>query len=219
MTATNKVLNVSQIARLGQLLHEATTGFKEKVFRATGNVPTDAEITAFSTKVTPSISASILKADSLSSGASREDRLNAVKTTAALAGVKFAHRRDTEEVEVNYGVSRATARGYIEHSEIEVVNATRGGQTLAFKYRLDADNNLSIDYTTAFCRADENFDPLIGMEESLKKFQAGRVLNTPVTHERFGEVKLDQLTDAYKAAENEGKAYLAEVAAQAAAAA
>ncbi len=205
-------LTVAQDVRLIDLIQQAARGFRERVKARTGGDPTDTEIDNFVRKVEPSIVLSILKADANHSNAKRDDRLKTVKALAADNGVKFVHRREIEETDVQSTIDALSVRGYTEIIDVEFVNATRGGQTLAFKYVLDEKNNLSMIYTVAFCRNDENFDPLIGMEESLKKFLAGRVLTAGITHERFGHVKLTQLSNEYKAAELTAKAILEQTA-------
>lgn len=213
-------LNAAQNVKLVHRIGQAAKSFKQKQHPETGAEPTDAEVDEFIRRIEPGMIESILKAEGSSDASIRKSdkhfdaskRNDLVKTVKALAlanGVKFIHRREMEEVDVHTEIEVTSDRSFTEIIDVEVVNATRGGQTFAFKYDLDEENNLSIRYATAFCRNDENFDPLIGMEESLKKFLAGHVLTTPIAHERFGQVKLTQLSVAYKEAEQIAKMILA----------
>lgn len=204
MNANTKaaVLNDEQTRRLDELLREATAGLTLRTIQRDKFTPNEEQIANFQFNVTPNIVASILKASANNDTAQRASRLKAVDALAAVNGVKFTHRRELEEMEELLGIEIKDRNTVEEHIGVTTVNATRGGETIAYKYVLDADNNLSIEYSTAFCRADENFDPLIGKEESLKKFLAGETLNTVITHERFGQVKLTQLVSRYKTSEN-----------------
>lgn len=197
-----KELSEAQSQRLTQILSQAVVGLKSRSLERDGYEPSEDQINNFKTNLTPEITASILKASDRTSTVGRDARLSAVKALAAANGVKFIHRRELEEFEKLADVEVISRNYHIETIEVDTVNATRGGQTIAFTYVLDEDNKLSIDYSVAFCRDDENFDPLIGMEISIEKFLAGYTTATPIAHERFGEVKLHQLAVAYKTFEN-----------------
>jgi hypothetical protein len=197
----NPVLTAEQEARAEVLIKHSNSGFYARFFQKNGRNPTDAEVQEFSKKNVASITASILKANPANDKTLRKARIEAVNELAAENGIKFFHRRATA-VELEKGNG-----GY---DYLHEVDATRGGETIAFKYFLGNGNELFMEYATAFCRPDENFDPLIGKEESIKKFLRGDVLSTQIAHEKFGEVKLEQLISLYK---------MNEVAAQAAEAA
>lgn len=119
-----------------------------------------------------------------------EDRRDAVLGKAAELGVKFIHRRNYESFvhEVNrVQISKTQFRTVLAETEQQ---SNFGGDTVAFIYKLDDENNLSMLYSVAFCRDDELFDEVIGMEESLKKFIAGKLVEMPITHDRLGHPKL-----------------------------
>jgi hypothetical protein len=185
-------------------IETAVNGFQEKFEKKNGRKATGEEIAAFAGVVTGAITNSITSttksADDKAERAVRTQ--NVLAAAKAAGGVKFFHRREHDAIDHVVSIEKITDRIYEEIVNVEIVNATLGGQTFAYKYVLDENNDLFMVYTTAFCRNDEPFDPLIGMEIALDKFQNGLTFQTPIQHERFGQVKLTQLAKKYKSVEN-----------------
>lgn len=206
-TQTTQALTTEQQRRVYQLVSEAGFGFHQSTKAKTDTIPSEDEYSAFEAKVLPKITASVLKASANNDKDKRASRLKAVDALAADNNIKFLHRRELEEIEGMIDFEVVGRSCHIETIEVDTVNATRGGETLAYVYQLDDNNNLSISYSVAFCRPDENFDPLIGKEESLKKFLNDDVLSAAITHEKFGPVKLLNLVSDYKHVENASKAF------------
>lgn len=194
-SVSTQELNHEQTIRVKALVDTALSGYLKKN-------PTVNDATNFTIAVGKSIITSVLKNGEKNDQAKRVSRNKTVDELAANKNVKFLHNRATEIIENLVGFEQITKTLHEELYEVTEQNATLGGETLAYVYELDSANNLFLVYSTAFCRNDENFDPLIGKEESLKKFLAGDVLKVQVTHERLGPVKLGQLVDSYKRNEN-----------------
>jgi hypothetical protein len=201
MTNT-KTLTSTQLERATVILKGAAASFIEKFAKKNGTHPTEEVVQGFCSKVKDKIVASILKSANNQSLEDREDRAQMVEEVANKCNLKFLHRRESDCHEEILDIHRSGKNSDHVVSEVSYHNATLGGETLAYQYRLDDQNNLFMVYSTAFCRPDENFDPLIGKEESIRKFLAGNVMEVPVTHERLGEVKMLQLVNAYKRHEN-----------------
>lgn len=188
------VLSAVQQARVQEITDEAYTGFEARFYTTNGRYPSIKEAQAFRDKITPKLIQSVLKATPTKDAkALRKARIDAVTAAAALGHVKFLHSRVKELYEHPIANERISNNVTRTTYDVYERNATLGGETLAYKYHLTEDNRLQIVYSVAFCRHDENFDPLIGMEESLTKFNSGKVLYANLTHERLGEVKLYQL--------------------------
>lgn len=188
------VLPVIASARVAEVLLEAANGFAKSYQAKQAIEATQEQIDAFVASIKSKVEASVQKAGPDNSVAIRQARIDAVTAAAKATGVKFLHARRKEFDEHPITIERIARNVTKETYGVYERNATLGGETLAYKYHLTDDNRLQIVYATAFCRDDENFDPLIGMEESLTKFNAGKVLYADLTHERLGEVKLAQLT-------------------------
>lgn len=201
MSNTKAQLTEAQNLRVNELVSQATKGFAARFVEKNNRAPTQGEIVGFVEGAIGNIVKAVTKNTSANDKAKRASDLKAVNELAALNGIKFVHRREQEEEIISSDITLTTDTGYIEENEIAFVNATRGGNTIAFKYSLNEKNELFIDYAVSFCRSDENFDPLIGKQESLKKFLAGDTISTQITHEPFGPVKLGQLASRYKACE------------------
>lgn len=195
------VLSAVQSARVAEILEEAYNGYEARFYISNQRYPTVNEKAAFESSITHKLIASVLKAvPAEDAKALRQARFATVEAAAKALGVKFLHVRQIEEHETLVA-SEKLARNLSEETIlVHETNATLGGETIAFKYTLSPENTLGIEYSVAFCRHDENFDPLIGMEESLTKFKAGKLCTSGIAHERLGSVKLGQLTRASKLA-------------------
>jgi hypothetical protein len=201
-TVTN--LTADQASRITKLTGAALSGFQAKFERINKRLPDAEEIKLF----TDGTFAKIIDAVTAPNKAANEkaERLvrhqNVLTAAKAAGGVKFFHRREEDAVETIVSLDKVTNKIYDQLSTIEFVPATLGGETFAYKYVLDENNDLFMVYTTAFCRADEPFDPLIGMEIALDKFVKSEAIRTPIQHERFGQVKLTLLAGEYRRQEN-----------------
>lgn len=183
------VVNAQQ-ENLSLAVAQATSHWKIRLAnKKVPRVPTDEETVEFQKRVAANIESSRGRKLVLASKEDRRARKAAILEKANALGIKFFHHREIEDDFVGqfYGLRPEVS--------------TLGGATVAFKYTL-ADNVLGMDFAVAFCRDDENFDPIIGMEESVKKFEANVICNTEITHDRFGPVKREKLTHQYKSYEN-----------------
>lgn len=189
------VLSAVQSARVAEILEEAYNGYEARFYIVNKRYPTADEKEAFESSITHKLVASVLKAvPAEDAKALRQARIEAVEAAAKALGVKFLHVRQIEEHETLVASEKLTRNLSEETVLVHETNATLGGETIAFKYTVSDANELGIVYSVAFCRNDENFDPLIGMEESLAKFNAGKLNTASIVHERLGLVKLGQLT-------------------------
>lgn len=209
-TKTARQLTAEETERAKVLVNTALDGFLKRNPAATEQQGADFVVT-----VGKSIIASILKNAGNVGKSERESRLKAVKALADQFNVKFLHRREQGQGETLVDIAQVDKTNHLEKILVTTFNETRGGETIAYVYELTENNDLLMVYSTAFCRPDENFDPLIGMEESLKKFLNDDVLVAPIVHERLGQVKLTQLVNAYKHTENAAISGLAEKLAEA----
>lgn len=205
-------LSESQKARAAVIAHKALVSFSEAFYAKNGRLPSEEESKIFADTLATSVTKSISKADPEIEASRRASASKAVAELAALDGVKFVHHRAVEGVlekprkpKKGEKPRRVRPKEAGDYDYFNYVESTRGGCTLAFKYFLDEHNNLFIQYATSFCRDDENFDPLIGKQESLKKFLAGEIIAVQINHEPFGPVKLDQLASKYKSYETAAK--------------
>jgi endo-1,4-beta-D-glucanase Y len=187
--------------RIKDIVENAREGFKESFFKKNGRNATVDEVQTFCEEVAGRVAVSITKSNPEAEKARRASAMKAVNEVAELNGVKFVHRREVATV-----LDKESNPKIGSYDLLKFVESTRGGATIAFKYSVDDKNDLYIVYAVAFCRTDENFDPLIGKQESLKKFMNGQVIVASITHEPFGPVKLNQLDSAYKTYENAEKA-------------
>jgi hypothetical protein len=201
-TVTN--LTADQASRITKLTGAALSGFQAKFERINKRLPDAEEIKLFTdgtfAKIIDSVTSTTKSADDKAERAVRTQ--NVLAAAKAAGGVKFFHRREQEEIDHVVAIDKITDRIYEEVVNVEIVNATLGGQTFAYKYVLDENNDLFMVYATAFCRNDEPFDPLIGMEIALDKFLKNKAIRTPIQHERFGQVKLTLLAGEYRQQEN-----------------
>lgn len=195
------VLSAIQSARVQEITDEAYNGYEASFYIKNGRYPTEAEKEAFITAITPKLIASVLKAVPTEDlKAQRQARIAAVEAAAKAKGVKFLHVRQIDQYETLVSSEKLGRNLSEETILVHDTNATLGGETIAFKYVITPEGDLNISYAVAFCRHDENFDPLIGMEEALTKFNAGKLSSAAIVHERLGLVKLGQLTRAAKLA-------------------
>lgn len=195
------VLSAVQSARVQEILEEAYTGYEATFYIKNQRYPSAEEKAAFESSITHKLIVSVLKAvPSEDLKAQRQARIADVEAAAKAQGVKFLHVRQIDQTETLVS-SEKLARNLSEETIlVHDTNATLGGETIAFKYVITPEGDLNISYAVAFCRHDENFDPLIGMEESLTKFNAGKLSSAAIVHERLGLVKLGQLTRVAKLA-------------------
>jgi hypothetical protein len=127
-----------------------------------------------------------------------EARRSAIVALATNAAIKFLQCPEEYLHEKLTDVAGLTKRKVV-YSVIATFEKSRcGGQTIAYRYRVDDAGDLFMDYSIAFCRSDEEFNEIIGMEESYRKFMEGKVIAMSITHDKLGIPKLKSMGKIFK---------------------
>ncbi len=172
-------------------LIDSVNKFKEKNPNATPE-----QLTAFEVKVRSNILESRLKSVGRISGTGRITRQSKVHALARSINAQFAHtrartvhRKDlTAEFVFSTGRDLRSEKFILETPTI----ANQGGATIAYILKTDDQNRLFAHYSVAICRADENFDALVGREFALERLIAGQTLAFELNHGGLRTFKLTE---------------------------